>query len=109
MISLKSKVTRKLLHYFFINPDNSIYVNELSRKLQLDKRNLVKKLKELEKEGILANERRANLKLYLINKKYPLYNEYKKIIAKTTGLEAILKNILVNVKGTKQAYIYGSY
>jgi len=50
MISLKSKITRKLLNYFFLNPKESLYVNELSRNLALDKRNLVKKIKELETE-----------------------------------------------------------
>ncbi len=40
MISLKSKITRKLLNYFFLNPKESLYVNELSRNLALDKRNL---------------------------------------------------------------------
>jgi len=56
MISLRSEITRKLLNYFFLNPEASLYVNELARKLGLDKRNLVKKMKELEKEGLLKNE-----------------------------------------------------
>ena len=46
MISLRSEITKKLLNYFFINPHESLYVNEMSQKLQLDKRNLVKKIKE---------------------------------------------------------------
>lgn len=109
MISLKSKVTGKILNYFFLNPNSSLYVNELSEKLSLDKRNLVKKLKELEKEGLLKSESRGNLKLYSGNKKYPLYNEYKKIILKTLGLEKKLTDLLKDVKGIKTAYIYGSY
>jgi len=109
MVSLKSKVTGKILNYFFINPDSSLYVNELSSKLGLDKRNLVKKLKELEKEGLLKSESRGNLKLYSSNKKYPLYNEYKKIVLKTLGLENRLKDLFKDVKGIKMVYIYGSY
>ena len=109
MISLKSKVTGRILNYFFLNPDSSLYVNELSGKLSLDKRNLVKKLKELEKEGLLKSESRGNLKLYSGNKKYPLYNEYKKIVLKTLGLEKKLTDLLKDVKGIKTVYIYGSY
>ena len=109
MISLKSKVTGKILNYFFLNPDSSLYVNELSEKLSLDKRNLVKKLKELEKEGLLKSESRGNLKLYSGNKKYPLYNEYKKIVLKTLGIAKKLSDLLKDVKGVKTAYIYGSY
>ena len=109
MISLRSELTKKLLNYFFINPQESLYVNELSRKLNLDKRNLVKKLKELEKDGILKSQMRRNLKLYSINKSYPLYKEYKNIILKTTGLEDKLKKVMKEVAGIVEVYIYGSY
>ncbi|MBU0534082.1 MAG: nucleotidyltransferase domain-containing protein [Candidatus Omnitrophica bacterium] len=109
MISLKSQITKKLLNYFFLNPQESLYVNELSRNLALDKRNLVKKIKELEKESVLKSQKRGNLKLYHINKGYPLYNEYKQIILKTIGFEENLKNTIKDVNGIKNAYIYGSY
>jgi len=109
MISLRSELTKTLLNYFFINPHEELYINELSRKLNLDKRNLVKKLKELENDGILKSKIRGNLKLYSINKSYPLYEEYKKIILKTIGVEDKLRRILKEVEGIKEAYIYGSY
>jgi len=109
MVSFRSVVTKKLLSYFFINPGESLYANELSRKLRLDKRNLVKKIKELEAEGILKSQTQGNLKLYSINRKYPLYEEYRKIIIKTEGVEPRLKDVLKLIKGIKEAYIYGSY
>lgn len=109
MVLFKSQVTRKLLNYFFLNPAEALYINEISNKLEIDKRNLVKKIKELEKEGILKSQRRANLKLYSINQNYPLYEEYKRIVVKTLGFEANLKAILKDVKGVKEAYVHGSY
>lgn len=109
MISLKSIVTKKLLNYFFINPRESLYVNEIARKLQLDKRNLVKKMQELEKEGILKNQIRGNLKFYSINQNYPLYNEYRQIVIKTLGFEENLRETLKGADNIKKAYIYGSY
>ncbi len=109
MISLKSELTKALLNYFFINPHEELYINELSRKLGLDKRNLVKKLKELEKDGILKSQTKGNLKLYSINESYPLYEEFKKIFLKTIGIEDKLRRILKEVNGIRDAYIYGSY
>lgn len=109
MISLRSAVTQKVLNYFFINPDASIYVNELSRRLALYKRNLVKKLKELENEGVLESQARGNLKFYSINRDYPFYKEYKNIVLKTVGLENRLKKVADEVPGIEQIYIYGSY
>lgn len=109
MFSLKSGITKELLNYFFINPQESLYVNELSRKFNLDKRNLVKKLKELEEEGILKCRARGNLKFYSIDKEYPLYREYKRIILKTVGFEDRLRKLMKGTSGVGGAYIYGSY
>jgi len=109
MISLKSEITQKVLNYFFLNPQESLYVNELARKLSLDKRNLVKKIRELENEGILVSQQRGNLKLYSLNKRFPLLEEYKNIISKTVGFEKKLKGMLKDIPGIENAYIYGSY
>jgi len=109
MISLRSQVARKVLGFLILNPQETLYVNELSRKLALDKRNLVKKLRELEREGLLRSERRGNLRLYGVNPEFALYQEYRKIILKTIGVEERLREILRETPGIKEAYIYGSY
>ena len=89
MLLLSSKITKSLLSYYFLHEDGSLYVNEIVRRLGVDKRNLVKKLREFEKEGILASEQKGNQKYYSLNKKYPLYKEYKKIVMKTIGLYSL--------------------
>jgi predicted nucleotidyltransferase/biotin operon repressor len=109
MIPLRSKTTKKLLSYFFINPHESLYVNELARLLGLDKRNLVKKIRELEAEGILISQNRGNMRLYSIDKTYALYDEYRNILMKTEGIESRLKRIIKGARGIRAAYIYGSY
>jgi len=81
----------------------------LSRRLGLDKRNLVKKLRELEEVGLLKSEEKANLRLFSVDRKFPLYSEYRKIILKTVGIEERLRQILRAIPGVKEAYIYGSY
>lgn len=109
MINLRSKITIAVLNYFFLNSQEDFYLNELVRKLGVDKRNLVKKIRELEKEGFLKSQKRGNLKLYSVNKEYSLYDEYRKIVLKSVGFEADLKDIIQRAKGVKEAYIYGSY
>ncbi len=109
MITLKSEITRKLLNYFFLNPHEDLYVNEIERKLHLDKRNLVKKIRELELHGILKHETRGNLKLYSINQSFLHYTEYRKIILSTLGFEDQLKTLLKLRGDIRGAYLYGSY
>jgi len=109
MIAIGSKVSKALLSHFFLHADDKLYTNEMTVKFKLDKRNLVKKLKEYEKEGLFKSEKMGNQMYYSLNKKYPLYNEYRKIILKTIGIESNLKEILKGKKGIKEVYIFGSY
>lgn len=109
MLNLRSKITQAVLGYFMLHEGAEFYVHEMARRLSLDQKNLDRKLKELEKEGIFKSERRGKERYYSLNPSFPLFGEYKKIILKTVGLEHVLKEALQRVKGLKQAYLFGSY
>jgi predicted transcriptional regulator with HTH domain len=49
MLGFRSKITIKVLNYYFLNPQKSHYANELARLLDVYPANLFRKLKELEK------------------------------------------------------------
>lgn len=109
MINFGSKITQKVLGYFLLNPEEEMYMNEIARKFAVDRGNLVRKLSEWEKEGILTKTKHGNLSLYKINERYPLLEEMKKIAQKTFGLEEQLRKSLKKIKGLKIAFIFGSY
>ncbi len=109
MISLRSKVARKILNYFFINPDARHYINELARILNLDPKNVDTKLKQLEKEGILESEFSGQQRYFYLSKKYPLLKEYRQIVLKTVGVERDIEKALQKISGVEEAYLFGSY
>lgn len=109
MIGLRSKITRELLRFFFLHKGESFYINQLAKTLQLDRGNLIKKLKELEDEGLLQSEFRGRQKYYSLDKKCPLYKEYEGIIRKTVGIEKELGVALKKIGGIQKAWIFGSY
>lgn len=109
MISFRSKITQKILGYIFLHEGSALYVNEMCRRFGVDRGNLVRKLKELEEEGILKSEWRGNQRYYTLNPSFPLIKEYKKIILKTVGFEAMLKTALQEVEDIKKAILFGSY
>jgi len=109
MISLRSKITRSVLGYFMLHEHAEMYVQEMARRLQLDDGNLAKKLRELEMEGILKSRERGRERYYSLDNSFPLLKEYKQIILKTIGLEKILKDLLRNIIGLEEAYLFGSY
>jgi len=109
MFNFNSKIANRILRYFFINPSNKGYVNELARLLEVDPGNLDRKLKEMAAEGILGSEFSGQQRYYFLNKKYPLLKEVKKIFEIKYGLTEQIAKRLKTVKGIKEAYIFGSY
>lgn len=109
MISLKSKLTQKILNLFFLNEKERFYVNEFAKLIKEDPSNVYKKLIQLKEAGIVTDEFQGKERYFFLNKKYPFLKEYKKIILKGLGFEKVLKERLKELNGIKSAYLFGSY
>ncbi len=109
MISLKSKPAQKILNYFFLNIHARHYINELARLLDLDPKNTDKKLKELEKQGVLRSEFSGKQRYFSLVKGSRFVKTYRELFLRTVGLESQLKKTLKPVLGLQEAYLYGSY
>jgi predicted nucleotidyltransferase len=103
-----SKLRVDLLSLFFGRPDEEFYVREIEKILQEDVGNISRELKNLEGIGLLISRRKGNLKYYLLDRKFPLYDELRSIILKTRGAAGVLKNALTGMKGVEYAFIFGS-
>lgn len=106
---IRSKVTKKILNYFFINPQARHYINELAKILGLDPKNVDRKLKELEAQGLLKSEFSGKQRYFCLNPEFPLLNEYQQIVLKTYGLEESLAKLMQADDDILEAYIFGSY
>ncbi len=109
MFQTRSKIVVKVLGYFLLNPKKRCYINELAKELELDPGNLFRKLKELEKEGILVSEKRGNQRHFGLNKDYHLLKELKHYYNAKHGIVNLIRGKLEKIKGVKEAYIFGSY
>lgn len=108
-ILFNTKLRKKLLTYFFTHPDEQFYVREIAGFILEDAGNLSRELKKLENEGLFNSSIKGNIKLYVLNKKYPLFQELKQIVFKTTGIQGSLKDLVQKYTGITLAFIYGSY
>jgi predicted nucleotidyltransferase len=109
MISLKSKIIKKILAYYFLNPKARHYTRELANALKLDAGNLHRKMLELEQEGLFLSEREGRNKYFFLNDKFPLLKEYKRIFEAKFGVPEILASTLKGISNLNEAYIFGSY
>jgi uncharacterized protein len=106
---LNSKLKRRLLTYSFTHPDESYYVRELAYLIQEDPGNLSRELKRLEDEGLYTSVVKGRVKVFSLNKRYPLFRELKKIISKTEGVLGSLEELVQKYPGITLAFLYGSY
>jgi predicted nucleotidyltransferase len=104
-----TKNRAQLLRLFFTNPDQSFYMQEIGRILGKKPGNFQRVINNMEREGVLVSERKANARYFKANKEYPLYEEYKNIIFKTVGAAGSIKEVLQKAGGVDYAFIYGSY
>ena len=105
----RSRLREGLLNLYFANPNKKFYLRELERILDFSVANIRRELIKLKKIGLFRIENRGNLTYYYLNKSFPLFQELKSIISKTSGAPRILKESLKKVKGIKCAFIYGSF
>jgi len=105
----KSKIRRDLLALFFTNSSKKYYLRELQRMLGYSAGSIRRELLRFQKDNLFVTQRTGNLLYYSLNTRHPLFNELKKIVFKTVGVEGLLKKMLLPIKNIKIAFIYGSF
>lgn len=105
----KSKARRALLALFFTNPDQEYFPRQLERLSGVFVGNLQRELIPMEQAGLLTTRRLGKLKLYKLNRQHHLYPELSSLVAKTVGLEEMLRSRLAAIEGIQAACIYGSF
>jgi predicted nucleotidyltransferase len=104
-----TKNRAELLRLFFTNPDQAFYMQEIGRNLGKKPGCFQRVINNMEKEGVLMSERKANARYFRVNKEYPLYDELKNIVFKTVGMIGSIKEVLQKAGSVDYAFIYGSY
>ena len=103
-----SRVRVKLLTHFFGHPEEQFYARALSRQVKEHYNAVWQELCNLEHIGLLVSEKRANVKYYQLNSDFPIYEELKRIILKTSGVGQALREALDHMGKVEWAFIYGS-
>jgi predicted nucleotidyltransferase len=109
MFGFRSKARQQLLAYYFTNPTARHHLRDLAGRLSVDPSNLSKELGRLEHEGLFRSEVNGRQKYFQLNPEYPLFDEVRKIIAKTIGAAPLITQSLKRVDGIDEAHLYGSF
>lgn len=105
----KSKTREKILKLFFSDTGKKYYLREIEKILNISVGNIRRELLYLESAGLFQKERLGKQVYYFLNKKSPIFEDFKRIVSKTIGVEAIIKEKLDALRGIEVAFIYGSF
>jgi len=108
MNKIFGKLREKILSLLFLNESEEFYVREIASIINSSPMGALKELEKLEKEGIIVSRQKGRLRLFKVNKENPTHKELQGLIIKSFGVVDLLKDSLFEIKGIKEAFIYGS-
>ena len=109
MPALLSPNQQRLLGLFYTNPERSFYMQEVGRILRKQPGVFQRTLNALVDAGWLISEYRGHARFFRANTHHSLYPELKRIVAKTSGAEGVLRTLVARLPAVKLALVYGSF
>ena len=104
-----SRLRRRLLAYCFEHPEELFHVRGLAARLDEDPGNLSRELTRLAHDGLFSATVIGNMKQYSLSSKYPLFDQFREILARTEGAVGQLQRLCENTDGVERAFIHGSF
>ncbi len=90
-IFITSRVRRKIIVVFTKYPDFRTHVRALSKLIKEDPGNIQRELQRLERGGFLIMTKRGNVRIYQMNKQFPLLKELQSMVIKSQQLSKVNK------------------
>ncbi len=104
-----SRVRNKVLNLLFDNPQQMLYVRELTRASGEEINAVRRELEHLDKKGIVIKEKRGNRLYYQVNPAYDYYEDILSMVAKSIGIGLAIRDNRKNLGKIKFAMISGKY
>ena len=104
-----TKHQARVLSVLISQPERDFNLSELGEIIGKHPGVFQRGINSLEKQGIIVSKKRGNQRLFKINNSNPFFNEIKRTIEKTVGIEGLLKALVKSIEGISLALIYGSY
>jgi len=100
---------RKVLGLLLLHPGESFHLREIARATHTQPGTVGRELSLLAEAGVIERDTQGNQVRFRANETYPIYEELRNILKKTTGAADILRAALTPLTDSiAAAFIYGS-
>lgn len=108
-VVLFSTYHRRILALLLLHPDQSFYVREIARRVEVSAGSVHRELKRLAESGLLLRQPVGNQVRYRANRDCPIFPELAGVFRKTVGLADVLREALDPLTSDiNLAFIFGS-
>src|SRR5688572_29190150 len=108
--ALFGKTRRSVLGLLFGEPDRSFFLREIARRTGAGQGAVQRELRRLADAGIISRHPVGRTVMYRANPESPVYEDLRRLIAKTAGVAEHLRQALAPLRDRVEvAFIYGSF
>jgi predicted nucleotidyltransferase len=105
----RSQNQLRLLGYLFVHADDAISIAELERRTGIPQQTISREVDRLAEAGLLAARSSGRMRLVAANTGSPYFAELRALLLKAAGPAVVLSEALAEVRGIREAHIFGSW
>lgn len=106
---LRSQVQGDMLALLYLHPDTSYSLTEIARRLGKSVPGVRNEVERLVRAGYLQDRRVGNVRQVSAATNTPVYQPLTHLLVVTFGPKQVLADLLAEMDGVDEAYIYGSW
>jgi MarR family len=106
---LRTPLLGELMAWIYLHPDQLWSITDLAKRFATSQSTVSREADRLVAADLLVEHRRGNLRLLQANSGGPLARPLTDLLLVTYGPSAVLGDVLADVHGIDEAYIYGSW
>src|SRR5512138_1788238 len=106
---LRTPLMGELLAWLYLHPDQGYSMTELARRLGASQSTLSREADRLTGTGLVREVRRGKLRLLQADLGSRLARPLTELLALTYGPAAVLADLLAEIRGVSEAFVYGSW
>ncbi len=106
---ISSKTRINILLKFFLNPECTSYLRELSTEFNESTNAIRLELNRFEEAGMLDTMLNGNRKIFRANKNHPLYLDIRNILLKYIGIDQIIEKVIKKLGNPEKVYLTGEF
>jgi hypothetical protein len=106
---VRSDAVGAILAEVFLHPDRELSISDVARRAGVLIAVAHREIGRLIAGSVLADRRDGNNRLVRVNREHPLFAPMQEIILATYGPVPVLRELLDDMPGIREAFIYGSW